>query len=142
MDYFQLDLTEDAILGMSNLALAHLGDAVYELMVRSRLCVSGVPTAKKLHQATVSYVAAPAQAKATVDILPLLSEQEMAVFRRGKNAHFAAVPQHATREEYRMATGLEALFGWLYLHGQRDRLCMLFDAMMAGSEAKEAEVCR
>ena len=142
MDYFQLKLEQDAILGMSNLALAHLGDAVYELMVRSYLCVCGVPTSKKLHQATVSYVSAPAQAKAAAGILPLLSEEETAVFRRGKNAHFAAVPQHATREEYRMATGLEALFGWLYLHGRRDRLCRLFDEMMAGLEAKETKPCR
>ena len=143
MDYFQLQASPDEILGMSNLALAHLGDAVYELMVRSYLCVHGIPTSKKLHQATVSYVSAPAQAKAMERILPLLTEEEKDVFRRGRNAHFAAVPQHATREEYRVATGLEALFGWLYLKGCRNRLCELFDQMMTPAEEKrEAEACR
>lgn len=143
MDYFQLQASPDEILGMSNLALAHLGDAVYELMVRSYLCLHGVPTSKKLHQATISYVSAPAQAKAMGRILPLLTEEEADVFRRGRNAHFAAVPQHATREEYRTATGLEALFGWLYLQGRRDRLCVLFNQMMeTGAEEREAEACR
>ncbi|MGI6498766.1 MAG: Mini-ribonuclease 3 [Oscillospiraceae bacterium] len=141
MDYFQLQLDRTALLGMSNLALAHLGDAVYELMVRSRLCVEGVPTSKKLHQATVSYVAAPAQAKAAARILPLLTEEEADVFRRGRNAHFATVPQHATREEYRTATAVEALFGWLYLQGRRDRLCTLFDQMMGEGEEKGAAQC-
>ena len=143
MDYFQLQVPPDEILGMSNLALAHLGDAVYELMVRSYLCTHGVPTSKKLHQATISYVSAPAQARAAGQILPLLTEEEENVFRRGRNAHFAAVPQHATREEYRTATGLEALFGWLYLNGRRERLCELFDQVMAADEVhKEAEICR
>jgi ribonuclease-3 family protein len=142
MDYFQLQLDQSAILGMSNLALAHLGDAVYELMVRSYLCVTGVPTSKKLHQATVAHVSAPAQAKAAARILPLLTEEEADVFRRGRNAHFVTVPQHATREEYRTATALESLFGWLYLQGRWDRLCALFDQMIGPHEAKEAEGCR
>ena len=142
MDYFQLNMGPNAILGMSNLALAHLGDAVYELMVRSCLCVNGVPTSKKLHQATISYVAAPAQAKAVARILPMLTEEEADVFRRGRNAHFATVPQHATREEYRAATGLETLFGWLYLQGQRDRLCTLFDQMIEIPEKEEKGTCR
>ena len=142
MDYFHLHLPEETILGMSNLALAHLGDAVYELMVRSRLCAKGLPTPKQLHQATISYVSAPAQARAVTYILASLTDAERDIFRRGRNAHLQAIPQHATREEYRTATALETLFGWLYLEGQQARLCALFDKMMEKLEQEPGcEVC-
>lgn len=127
MNYFDIQAEPGTILNLNSLALAYLGDAVYELMVRSRLCLNGIPTSKKLHQAALSYVAAPAQAEAAQTIQPLFTSEEQDVFRRGKNTHTAAIPQNASREEYRIATGLEALFGWLYLNGRKDRLCQLFD---------------
>lgn len=129
-DYFALEAERETIDGISNLGLAHLGDAVYELMVRSKLCLEGKATARGLHKATVHYVSAPAQAKAAETILPLLSEEERDVFRRGRNASPHSIPQSASREEYQTATALEALFGWLYLKGRRDRLNELFAIMM------------
>ena len=129
-DYFHLDAGQETIGGISNLGLAHLGDAVFELMVRSWLCLHGKATAKGLHRAAVRYVAAPAQAKAVEKIRPLLTLEETDVFRRGRNASPHSVPQNASREEYQTATALEALFGWLYLNGRNGRLNELFGRMM------------
>jgi len=129
-DYFHLNMTEENIHAISNLGLAHLGDAVYELMVRSWLCLHGKATAKGLHKAAVHYVAAPAQAQRVERILPILSQEEQDVFRRGRNASPHSIPQNASREEYQKATALEALFGWLYLKGQNERLNELFALMM------------
>ena len=129
-NYFQLDVSPDQLRAISTLGLAHLGDGVFELMVRSWLCLHGKATSKGLHRATVRYVAAPAQAKAVEKILPLLTEEEGDVFRRGRNTSPHSVPQNASRADYQAATGLEALFGWLYLQGRLDRLNELFERMM------------
>ena len=125
-DYFHLSADRDTLLNLSSLGLAHLGDSVYEVMVRSWLCLHGKARAADLHKATVKYVAAPAQARMTQAILPLLTEEEQDVFRRGRNTAPHSVPKAASREEYQTATALEALFGWLYLQGKRDRLNELF----------------
>lgn len=129
-DYFDLKVPGETLNTISNLGLAHLGDAVFELMVRSWLCLHGKATAKGLHRAAVGYVAAPAQAKMAQAILPMLTREESDVFRRGRNASPHSIPQHASREEYAAATALEALFGWLWLKGEKERLGGLFDAMM------------
>ncbi len=129
-DYFALEVSQEAINAISSLGLAHLGDGVYELMVRSWLCIHGKATAKGLHRAAVHYVSAPAQAKRVERIRDLLTEEERDVFRRGRNASPHSIPQNASREEYATATALEALFGWLYLKGRRDRLNELFGWMM------------
>ena len=129
-DYFHLSASPDAIRGVSNLGLAHLGDGVYELMVRSWLVLHGKATSRGLHRATVRLVAAPAQAALTEKILPVLTEEEQAVFRRGRNASPHTVPKAASREEYQTATALEALFGYLYLQGKTERLNELFTLMM------------
>ena len=115
------ELNEFSILG-----LAHVGDAVFELMVRSWLCVSGASTAKGLHNGAVALVSAGAQAAAAERLMPELSDDERAVFRRGRNARVNSVPQGSSHEEYHAATGLEALFGYLFLSGRRDRLEELF----------------
>ena len=99
-------------------------------MVRSWLCLHGKAKAKDLHRATVAYVAAPAQAARAQRILPLLSEEEQDVFRRGRNTAPHSVPKAASRGEYQTATALEALFGWLYLQGRTQRLNELFAIMM------------
>ena len=135
-NYFQLDVSPDQIRAISTLGLAHLGDGVFELMVRSWLCLHGKATSKGLHKATVRYVAAPAQAKAVEKILPLLTEEEGDVFRRGRNTSPHSVPQNASRADYQAATGLEALFGWLWLQGRRERLNQLFGIMMEGEECR------
>lgn len=137
MDYFHLNASREELLNMSSLGLAHLGDGVFELMVRSWLCLHGKATSRGLHKATVRYVAAPAQARAVEKILPLLDEEEGDVFRRGRNTSPHSVPQNASRADYQAATGLEALFGWLWLQGRTQRLNELFAAMM-----EEEETCR
>lgn len=135
-NYFQLDVSPDQLRAISTLGLAHLGDGVFELMVRSWLCLHGKATSKGLHRATVRYVAAPAQAKAVEKILPLLTEEEGDVFRRGRNTSPHSVPQNASRADYQTATGLEALFGWLWLQGRTERLNELFAVMMEGEECR------
>ena len=115
---------------MSPLALAHVGDAVFDLLVRTRLCLDGRLTAGDLHRETVRYVSAVAQAAAAKKLLPLLDQREEGVYRRGRNAHSHAAPKGATPMEYHAATGLEALFGWLYLRGEKARIEELFSHLM------------
>ena len=129
-DYFHLNIEREPLLNLSSLSLAHLGDSVYEVMVRSWLCLQGKARVKDLHRATVRYVAAPAQAARFARIEPMLTPEEADVFRRGRNTAPHSVPKAASRREYQTATGVEALFGWLYLQGRTDRLNQLFDAMI------------
>ena len=128
--YFSIRLPDDEIRAISSIGLAHLGDAVYELLVRTYLCAHGKATGKGLHRATVELVRAPAQAEAAEKILAMLTEEEQAVFRRGRNANVHSIPQNASRAQYQQATALEALMGWLYLRGQKDRIEELFAVMM------------
>ncbi|PKM73827.1 MAG: ribonuclease III [Firmicutes bacterium HGW-Firmicutes-16] len=125
-DYFNTILTGEQLQSMSVLGLAHIGDAVYELLIRTWLCTQGRTTSKGLHYETVSYVRAPAQAKALARIMDKLTEEELAVFKRGRNAKVNSVPKNADISEYHSATGLETLFGYLYLKGERDRIDELF----------------
>ena len=129
-DYFHLNMDRGALLSLSTLGLAHLGDGVYEVMVRSWLVLHGRAKAKDLHRATVKYVAAPAQAERFERLQPLLSDEEADVFRRGRNTAPHSIPKAASRAQYQTATGLEALFGWLYLQGRTQRLNELFAIMM------------
>ena len=129
-NYLNLNFTPARVNEISNLGLAHIGDGVYELMVRSYLCLQGNKTVKNLHKDSVALVKAPTQAKFADQIKPYLSEEELAYFRRGKNAHSHAAPKSATPQEYAKATGLETLFGALYLQGKLERLNELFDMMM------------
>ena len=130
MDYFHLSAGQGQVGQISSLGLAYLGDGDYELMVRAYLCLRGKATNKGLHRAALDYVAAPAQARRVQKILPLLTAEEQDVFRRGRNSHTAAIPKGASVAEYHTATALEALFGWLYLRGETDRLNQLFTLMM------------
>ncbi len=129
-NYFQPDMNKRQIDAISNLGLAHIGDGVYELMCRSYLCMQGDQTVKTLHRDAVALVKAPTQAKFAEKLLPLLTEEELSYYRRGKNAHSHAAPKSATPREYAMATGLETLFGALYLAGNISRLNELFGMLM------------
>ncbi len=129
-NYFELSVQPALLQEISSIGLAHLGDAVYEVLVRSWLCVHGKATGKGLHRATVALVCAPEQARRAERILPELTEEEQVVFRRGRNANVHSIPQHASRKEYQEATALEALFGYLYLQGKRERINDLFIKMM------------
>ena len=126
---FALSFSKNQINEMSSLGLAHIGDAVYELLCRSFLCCKGDHTVKNLHKDTISLVNAQAQAVFAQKLLPFLNEEEQGWFRRGKNAHSHA-PKSASPKEYSLATGLEALFGALYLAGRTDRLQELFALLM------------
>ena len=129
-DFFKMTFTPAQVKSMTNLALAHIGDGVYELLVRSYLCTRGDKTVLKLHRDTVELVKAPTQAKFADKLKPMLTEEEMGYFRRGKNAHTHAAPKSATPQEYAKATGFETLFGALYLLGRKDRLMELFAICM------------
>lgn len=120
----ELSVQEVNQIGM--LSLAHVGDAVYELLVRSRLCMENRTAVTQLHRMTVSQVNAAAQAQAAEKIFPVLTDEERSVYKRGRNAKVNSVPHHAEIAQYHAATGLEALFGWLYLLGRRERLEELF----------------
>lgn len=107
-------------------ALAYLGDCVLELCVRRHLVESGLSTSAHLNAAALDFVRAPAQAEAMKRLLPHLSESEEAYFRRGRNLGHGSVPKRATVSEYRAATGMETLFGYLHLTGQTARIDELF----------------
>lgn len=110
----------------SPLALAFVGDGVLELLVRARLVASGRLGPGALHREAVEMVSARGQSAALAGLEPLLDEAERAVLRRGRNASKASVSKNATPQQYRAATGLEALFGWLYLLNRLERIEELF----------------
>ena len=111
---------------LSTPSLAYLGDCVMELCVRTRLLQRGFSTSRDLNAEALHYVRAGAQADAVERILPILTEQEAAVYRRGRNLGHTNVPKNATMAQYRMATGMEVLFGYLYVTGQQARIDELF----------------
>ena len=121
----------------SPLALAFMGDGVYELLVRRLLVTHTRLVPNRLHGEAVKYVSAKAQFVFLQALLPLLTEQEQAVVRLGKNASKATVAKHATAEEYRASTALEALFGWLYLQNRFDRIEELFDVIVKVRKEQE-----
>ena len=130
MTTFSPHMTDKEVNRISMLGLAHIGDGVYELLTRTMLCLQGYSAVGQLHKLTVEKVKAPAQAAAAEKILPLLNEEELALYKRGRNAHVHGVPHNANVGDYHAATGLEALFGWLYLQGRQERIQQLFDAIM------------
>ncbi|MBP3632790.1 MAG: ribonuclease III [Oscillospiraceae bacterium] len=130
MNYFEPHLTPDELRAISAIGLAHMGDAVYETLVRTWLCVHGKATGKELHRATIALVCAQKQAELAQRVLPQLTEEELAVYKRGRNANVHAMPRSATPAQYHAATGLECLMGWLYLRGDKERAEQLFRAMM------------
>lgn len=119
---------------LNALDLAFVGDGVYGLLVREKLAREGSRPVGKLHRMAVDYVNAAAQAAAYDGIAPLLTEQEQAVYRRGRNGG-AHPPKNANPGDYAKATGLEALFGYLYLSGEQERLRELFAAIVNGRKA-------
>ena len=108
----------DARDGLTPAGLAYLGDSVIEVMARERLVLSGIPDSARLNAAAAKYVRATAQSAALERILPVLDEREAAVYRRARNMGHTNTPPSASPSEYRRATGLEALFGWLWLGGE------------------------
>ncbi len=114
------------ICDMSTASLAYLGDCVIELLVRERLTMSGISSSKSLNKEALKFVSATAQAAAMKNIMELLTEEESGFYRRGKNLAHMNGPKSATPAEYRVATGMETLFGFLHLSGNDDRARELF----------------
>ena len=133
-NYLLPNMMKDELRYISVLGLAHVGDAVFELMVRTWLCDGGVNTARKLHGQAVALVSAKAQANAAERLLPGLSGEELAVYKRGRNAHVKTSPRGSTPGQYHASTGVEALFGYLYLSGQTERLNELFAMVVCASK--------
>lgn len=117
---------EPALNTYSTASLAYLGDCVLELCVRQYLVREGFSSSATLNKKALEFVRATAQAEAMKRLLPHLSEEEAAVFRRGRNVGHTNTPKSATVAEYRTATGMEALFGWLHLAGRQERIDELF----------------
>ena len=107
---------------LSPLTLAFVGDTVFDLYVRERLVCEANRSVNQLHKEAVTCVCAAAQAQLICEIMPTLSEKELAVFKRGRNAHTNHIPKNASERDYHYATGLETLVGWLYLSGYEERL--------------------
>ena len=130
--------TEDGLREIPVLALAHIGDGVYELLARNRAVAKGAAQVNVLHKRTVKMVSAEAQAKAAKLIRETLSEKEMQVFRRGRNTKANHAPPHRTESGvYPLATALETLFGYLYLKGEDTRVKELWEMCVASFEEEE-----
>ena len=114
---------------INGIALAFEGDAVYSMYIRKHLILQGMTKPNKLHQTATRYVSAKAQFREEQLLEPLFTEDELAVFKRGRNASKASVAKHASPEEYRASTGFECLLGWLYLNGQLERVHQLFEVL-------------
>ncbi len=123
---------------LAPLSLAYIGDTVYDLYVRTLLVTTTTLTAHGLHERAAKLVCAKAQAAAFRTLEPMLSEAETAVFRRGRNSHIGTVPRSASIMDYRIATGLEALIGWLYLSGRDERIRELMTAALLPGGGEDA----
>lgn len=130
MEWFYPEMSETEVNRIGMLGLAHVGDAVYELLIRSMLCSRGPAAVSSLHRSSVSMVKAQAQAEAAKLIFPELHEDEKAVYKRGRNTKVNSVPHNADIGHYHAATGLEALFGWLYMQGKIERINEIFSMIM------------
>ena len=134
-NYFKMNLEKKDIDAISNLGLAHMGDCVFEILCRGWLCAQGGKNVGNLHRDTIRMVNANAQSAFVDKLLPHLTEEELSYYRRGKNAHVHAVPKSCTPADYAKATGLEAVFGVLWLSGQTERLNQLFKTVMEEDHA-------
>ena len=114
-------MTDDKRADITPAALAYLGDSVIEVLARERLVSAGIPDSARLNLAAAKYVRAMVQSDAVERILPLLDEAEAAVYRRARNVGHTNTPRSASPAEYRRATGMEALFGWLWLGGEEGK---------------------
>ena len=119
------DLKEVDIRTYSPLTLAYIGDAVYDLIIRTVVVGRGNTSANKLHKQTIEYVKAPAQARLIEALMEELTEEEAGIYRRGRNAKPYTMAKNATVNEYKKATGLEALVGYLYLTNRMERILEL-----------------
>ncbi len=117
---------------LNPISLAYIGDAVYEIIVREHLALSGDRPPEQLHRLAVNFVSASAQSAAAQKLMPILTEEEIAAYKRGRNAKVSHIPKGASVAEYHSATGFESLYGHLYLTGQTERMRELFRIICEG----------
>lgn len=134
MSFVHEPMEPAALNGLGILNLAHVGDGVYELLVRDHLARGGAMKLAEQHRRTIAFVSAPAQAAALERLMPLLGEEERKICRRGRNARVHGVPSGCTIAEYHAATALETLFGWLWLAGRPARIAELFESILEGAD--------
>ena len=125
---------ETDVRNLPTLSCAFVGDSVYDLLVREYLVRCDGRRVGELNREKVSLVCAASQAAASEKIIPLLSEDELAAFKRGRNVTVHSVPKNSTLKDYHAATGLEALFGYLYLSGKNDRIQELFSHIICEND--------
>ena len=130
LNFDKLKTSDTSADGLPVSALAFLGDGVWGIMVREYLTVSGKCKADKLHERNIEMVNATYQANAIKFLLPQLTEEETKMFIRGRNTHTAHTPRNKSKSDYHAATGLEVLFGWLYLNGNTERIKDLFSLVL------------
>ena len=138
MELFDTPLAPQQLRELPTLSLAYIGDGVFELLARQHVLGQGTARASSLHRRVVAFTRAEAQAVAAQALWPTLGDAERAVFLRGRNAKPHSIPRHATAREYALATGLEALFGWLWLAGERERLLELWAAIIAPKDHEKS----
>ena len=124
---------------MNGLTLAYIGDAVFELMVREHMIENGFRQANKLHKHTTAAVNAGTQSRMSMAVMDMLNNMELAVYKRGRNSAPMTYAKHQTISDYRRATGLEALFGYLYLKGDEERLKEIFEKCMESIEEEASD---
>ena len=130
LNFDKLKTSDTSADGLPVSALAFLGDGVWGILVREYLTVSGKCKADKLHERNIEMVNATYQANAIKFLLPQLTEEETKMFIRGRNTHTAHTPRNKSKSDYHAATGLEVLFGWLYLNGNTERIKDLFSLVL------------
>ncbi len=135
-DYFHPETDTEKLKQLSSLSLAHVGDCVFEMLVRLHVISGTSAQPDVLHKRTVELVRAEFQAKMCEVLIPFLDDEELAVVKRGRNAKHHTVPKHSSLKEYSLATALEALFGYLYLLGRKDRINQLFEIILSNMEDK------
>lgn len=133
-----LEKTAD-VSSLSPLTLAFIGDTVFDLLTRTDLVCEANRPVNALHTAASKRVCAAAQAEAIKKIMPILTEDELAVFKRGRNAHTGGIPKNASSADYHHATGLESLFGWLYLKGETERITFLYNEICSNESGVDNE---
>lgn len=135
-DFFNPQFSSEQIKQIPVLALAHIGDAVFELLARCHILEGAARNINSIHKMTVALVCANAQCSDVQVIMPFLSEEEKAIFIRGRNAKPKTIPKNSSHATYAFATGLEVLFGWLYVNGKIDRINELFNIIIQTSEGE------
>lgn len=122
---------------MSPLVWAYIGDSVFEMYIRGKMIEKGIPNNTKLHKNTTMYVKASAQSKMIEKLKEILSEEEIAIVKRARNADSNTIPKNSSVIEYKNATSLEGLLGYLFLTGKKDRLLYILDYVYNNFDTNE-----